>query len=172
MTAPLLTLRATANSDRFRLQRWLGEPHVQAWWGPRATAEAKIAAARASPGAVICIVEIDGMAAGYAHALDVSDAWGVPPPEVPPGAYEIDLFLGEVAYIGRDFGRRGIALLLAEVFATTLAVACAAIVPLRNERAVRIYEKAGLRWQRVWTPPGGEPSWIMLVSRPQTAGQA
>jgi aminoglycoside 6'-N-acetyltransferase len=36
---------------------------------------------------------------------------------------------------------------------------------VRNERAVRAYEKAGFRWQSVWDDPGVGPSWFMVARR-------
>ncbi len=59
-----------------------------------------------------------------------------------------------------------LALLTEEVFATTLAVACSAVVSIRNEAAVRAYERAGFRWLRVLQDPLLGPSWLMLKERP------
>ena len=48
------------------------------------------------------------------------------------------------------YGAAALALLTAEAFATTLAVACCGFVSVRNEAAVRAYEQAGFRWRRIW----------------------
>ena len=59
-----------------------------------------------------------------------------------------------------------LALLAEEVFATTLAVACSGVVSIRNEAAARAYERAGFRWQRIWSDRLLGPSWLMLKERP------
>jgi aminoglycoside 6'-N-acetyltransferase len=51
------------------------------------------------------------------------------------------------------------------VFATTLAVAVCVFPSVKNERAVRAYEKAGFRWQRVWHDPQTGPAWFMVARR-------
>ncbi len=160
-----VTLLAVQGGDRFLIRRWLGEPHVATWWGERSTAEAKVAVAQSSDGALSRMIEIDGRPVGYAHALDVAHSWGVLPPDIPAGAYEVDLFIGERAAIGAGVGRIAIDRLVREVFATTLTPACAAVVPIRNERAVRGYEQAGFRWVSVWHPTGRDACWIMVRNR-------
>ena len=66
----------------------------------------------------------------------------------------------------KGFAHAALDLLTEEVFATTLAVACSAVVSIRNEAAVRAYERAGFRWQRVWQDPLFGPCWLMLLERP------
>ena len=51
------------------------------------------------------------------------------------------------------------------MFATTLAVAVCIFASVRNERAVRAYEKAGFRWKRVWHDPHTGPEWFMVADR-------
>ena len=52
-----------------------------------------------------------------------------------------------------------------EVFATTLALGLSVVVSVRNEAAVRTYEKAGFRWVRVLADPLFGKSWLMLCER-------
>ena len=59
-----------------------------------------------------------------------------------------------------------LSLLVEEVFATRLAIACCAVVSIRNEAAARAYEKAGFRWLRIWQDPIDGPCWVMLKERP------
>ena len=43
---------------------------------------------------------------------------------------------------------------------------CVIIFPsVKNERAVRAYEKAGFRWQSVWHDPQTGPAWFMVAKR-------
>ena len=63
-------------------------------------------------------------------------------------------------------GQRALQLLKEEVFSTTLATAVCVFAPIKNEKAVRAYEKAGFRWQRIWSDPAAGPSWFMVAERP------
>ena len=169
MADPRVTLRPALAADRFMIRRWLTEPHVETWWGSRASAEAKVTLALGSDGALCRIICYDGVAAGYAHAVDMALWGGAWPQGLPAGAFDIDLFVGEKSLVGRGIGRATLGLLAADVFATTLAVACAVVVSIRNEAAVRAYEKAGFHWISVWEAPVTGPSWVMLKLRPDAA---
>jgi len=162
-----ISLRAATPEDRFRIRRWLAEPEIAAWWGNAASAEAEVNLAMSSETALCRVVEAHGAPIGYGHAVEIG-LWGEPrPQEVEPGTWDIDLFIASEAHRGRGLGRQALALLTEEVFATTLAVACCAVVSVRNEPAVRAYERAGFRWRRVWTDPLFGPSWLMLRERPR-----
>ena len=163
---PGIRLRPAAPEDRFRIRRWLAEPDIQAWWGNAASAEAEINLAMASETALCRIVELAGAPIGYAHAVDAA-LWGGPrPEEVAPGTWDVDLFIASAEHRGRGLGAVALDLLAEEVFATTLAIACCGLVSIRNETAVRAYERAGFRWRRVWNDPLSGPSWLMLKERP------
>ena len=164
-TPPAITLRPATGADRFMLRRWLGQEDVQAWWGSKASAEAEIAVALASPSALCRIVEKNGAPIGYAHAIDAS-TWGASAAEIPAGAYDIDLFIADAGSRGLGIGRVALDLLSADVFATTLAVACAVVVSIKNEKATRAFERAGFRWVSIFQDPLSGPSWVMLKPRP------
>jgi aminoglycoside 6'-N-acetyltransferase len=159
-------LRPATPEDRFRIRRWASEPEIAAWWGNAASAEAEISLAMASEAALCRIIECDAAPVGYAHAVDIGLFGGEGPADLAPGTWRIDLFIAAPEHRGRGVGAAALALLTAEVFATTLAVACAATVSIRNEAAVRAYERAGFRWRRVWTDPLSGPCWLMLKERP------
>jgi RimJ/RimL family protein N-acetyltransferase len=161
-----ITLRPATPEDRFRVRRWLAEPDIQAWWGNAASAEAEINLAAASDTALCRIVEAGGAPIGYAQAIEIG-LWGQPrPDDVAPGTWDIDLFIASPEHRGQGLGAAALALLTAEVFATTLAVACCGVVSVRNEAAVRAYERAGFRWQRICHDPLLGASWLMLKERP------
>jgi RimJ/RimL family protein N-acetyltransferase len=163
-----LSLRPATPEDRFRIRRWLGDPEVQAWWGNAASAEAAISLAMGSASGICRIVQSDGTPIGYAHAVDIALWEEERPAELPPGCWDIDLFIASPVHRGRGLGHAALALLTQEVFATTLAMACSAVVSIRNEAAVRAYERAGFRWLRIWTDPLSGPSWLLLKERPQS----
>ena len=112
------------------------------------------------------IIEHDGTAIGYAHAVEIG-VWAEERPEdLPAGTWDIDLFIASAEHRGQGLAQAALALLTEEVFATTLAVACSAVVSIRNEAAARAYERAGFRWLRIWPDPLFGPCWLMLKERP------
>jgi RimJ/RimL family protein N-acetyltransferase len=161
-----IRLRPALPEDRFRMRRWLADPEVQAWWGSAASAEAEITLAMSSEASLCRIIEMAGVPIGYGHAVEVG-LWGGPhPDDVPAGTWDIDLFIAAADHRRRGAGGAALALLVADVFATRLAVACCAVVSVRNEAAARTYEKAGFRWARIWQDPIDGPCWLMLRERP------
>lgn len=141
-------------------------PDVEAWWGPASATQAEVRIAMTSGHAMCRIIDVDGVAAGYAHAVDAT-LWGEDlPQELAPGTWDVDLFIALREQRGRGVGAKALRLLTAEVFATTMALAVCVFPSVRNEAAVRAYEKAGFRWQRIWNDPLMGPSWFMVAERP------
>lgn len=163
---PGIHLRPAVPEDRFRIRRWLAEPEVAAWWGSAASAEAEIALAMASETALCRIVLLGEEPIGYAHAVDASLWGGERPAEIEPGTWDVDLFIGSGQHRNRGLGGVALARLVEEVFATTLAIACCGLVSIRNEAAVRAYERAGFAWRRIWNDPLLGPCWLMVKDRP------
>jgi aminoglycoside 6'-N-acetyltransferase len=160
-------LRAVHGPDQGRIRQWLRDPHVQRWWGNTAAGEAKVAMALDTEGALCRVILADDEAIGYAHAFDAAHLDDAARAGLSPGTFDCDLFIAVEAYRGKGHGQRALQLLVDEVFATTLAVACSIIVSVRNERAVRAYEAAGFKWTRVWRDPVLGPSWVMVMDRPR-----
>ncbi len=160
-----VSLRPATAADRFLIRRWLAEPHVAAWWGTRDSAEAKITLAMESSSALCRMIVVDGTPAGYAHAVDLGLSGEPLPRDVPPGAYEIDAFIGSAQHRGQGIGGTAVRLLTGEVFANTLSSACCVFPSIRNETAVRAFEKAGFAWRRIWQDPIAGPRWTMVMER-------
>jgi aminoglycoside 6'-N-acetyltransferase len=161
-----IRLRPAMPEDRFRIRRWLAEPEIAAWWGNAASAEAEIALAMTSDTAVCRIVLFGEEPIGYAHAVDAGLWGGERPREIEPGTWDVDLFIGSEQHRSRGLGGVALGALVEEVFATTLAVACCGLVSIRNEAAVRAYERAGFAWRRIWNDPLLGPCWLMAKDRP------
>jgi hypothetical protein len=165
-TGSSISLRAATPADRFMLRRWLSDSAVATQWGNSASAEAEITLAMESPSAICRIIECSGKPTGYGHAVDAS-LWGEAlPPDIPPGCWDIDLFIGAAEHRATDVEQRALAAIANEVFATTLAVACCTFVSVKNESLVRIYERAGFRWTKIWTDPILGPCWVLIKERP------
>ena len=119
-----------------------------------------------SEAALARVIELAGEAVGYAQAVEIG-LWSQERPEgLAPGTWDIDLFVGEESQRGRGLEGAALKLLSEEVFTTTLAVACCAVVPVSNEAGVRACERAGFHWQRIWNERLLGPSWVMLKERP------
>jgi aminoglycoside 6'-N-acetyltransferase len=162
----LVALRPVTDLDRARIARWLREPDIQRWWGNAAAAEAEVRIALDSPSSICRIIMADAEPIGYAQALDIGQYDDAPLDKVPAGTWDADLFIASSTHRGRGCGERALALLADEVFSTTLAPAVSLFVSVRNEAAVRAYEKAGFRWVSVERDPLLGPCWLMLLSRP------
>ena len=156
-------LRPATRADWGLIRGWLARPDIEAWWGPVSATEAEVNLALGSSHAICRIIEAHGEAAGYAQAVDAT-LWGEDLPEdLEPGTWDLDLFIASEERRGKGLGQAALGLLKDEVFATTLAVAVCVFPSIKNERAVRAYEKAGFRWRRIWHEPDGGPSWFMVA---------
>ncbi len=161
---PRVTLRPAGESDWPMIRRWLALPEVQAWWGSAASAEAEITIAMESPSGLCRIIMCGSEPVGYAQAIDAA-LLGTAPGALAPGTYDADAFIGSAAHRGQGAGVAALEQLAAEVLSTTLAVAVAVLVPVRHERVVRAYEKAGFRWAAVHEDPASGPSWVLIRTR-------
>ena len=164
---PTISLRPATPEDCFRIRRWLAEPDIRAGWGNAGSAEAEINLAMGSEAALCRIIECEGLGIGYAHALEIGLFGDDRPIDLAPGTWHVNLLIASPPHRGREVESAALALLADEVFATTLAVACAGVVPIRNEAAVRAYERAGFRWRRIWDDRLLGPAWLMLKERPR-----
>ena len=139
-------LRPARRTDWDLIRGWLARDDIEAWWGPRSATEAEVNIALNSEHALCRIIEAGGAPVGYAHAVDAT-MWGEDlPQDLEAGTWD---------------------LLKEEVFGTTFAVAVCVFPSVKNERAVRAYEKAGFRWKRIWNDPHMGPSWFMVAERPR-----
>lgn len=163
---PDIALEPLEPSDWDRVRAWLRQPEIQAWWGGLAAAEAEIAIAGDSPSAIQSMILSGGVPIGYGQALDADLVRSARTEGLPTGAYVISLFIADPAHRRRGAGEAALAAFTREVFSSTLAVACATVVPLRYEPAVRAAERAGYRWIGVNNDIDAGQSWLMMKERP------
>lgn len=160
--APTVELRPALMADFPLIEAWLRQGEVQRWWGSLAAAQAAVISALSDPMGLCSVVLVGGAPAGYVQAQDAGQADGS---SGLAGAYRLDAFIGEARFRGRGIGRQALELAADEVFKSTLTVAVIATVPLRNEAAVRLYERAGFRWVRVIEDALLGPCWLMRRER-------
>jgi aminoglycoside 6'-N-acetyltransferase len=162
---PRLHLREVADGDRFRLHRWMADPHVGAWFGSRTAAEALLLLARETPSALARLILLEGTPIGYAQALDAEIAEADRRPGWPRGALVLDAFIGEATHRGQGHGAHALTLVRDEVFATTLAPAVVILVPITREDLVRRLEHAGFRWRSIQNDTTRGACWVMMAER-------
>jgi aminoglycoside 6'-N-acetyltransferase len=160
----LISFRALARSDFPLLQKWLAEPHVDAWWhqpldlsdleqkyGPRIDGVKPVH---------VFIIEHEKRPIGWIQWYRWSDF-----PEhaaqlkADPGAAGIDLSIGEIALIGKGLGSSAIRNFVLGIVSTQPGVTAVVADPEeRNGRSCRAFEKAGyvslrtvqVRDEKVW----------------------
>ena len=160
-----IRLRPAQLRDRDLIRRWLARPDIQDWWGPLSQTEAEVNIALQSEQAICRIIEAGGNPIGYAQAIDAA-MWGADlPQDLEPGTWDLDLFIASEDQRGKGAGQKALSLLKDEVFETTLAVAVCVFPSIKNERAVRAYEKAGFKWKSLWNDPALGHSWFMVAER-------
>ncbi len=152
--------------QRGLVRQWLHRPEIWAFWGTASAAEAEVAVAWASPGALCRLIVAGDEPIGYAHALDCGLLGSDQATAVGPGTWDCAVFVALESHRGQGTGSLALGALVDEVFATTLALACVIRVPVRREAAVRAIEAAGFQWVRIDADPALGPVWVMRVERP------
>jgi hypothetical protein len=114
------------------------------------------------------VVDSYDVPVGYAQALDAALAQESQQPGLLAGTWDVRVLLAPSATVqdaGRSVLHSVLKLITDEVFATSLALACCSLVPVRCEAAVRAYEQTGFRWQRLVQDASLGPAWLMLRER-------
>lgn len=163
--ADKVSLRPVEAVDWPLIRAWIKRPEIERWWGSANAAEAEMRLVAETGPALARIVRVAGEPAGYAHAIDAA-YWGELPDGMPPGTWDVDIFIAEPQHRGKGAGEAALNLLAEEVFASTFALSLSVFVPVANEPAVRAYERAGFQWARIWEDPIVGPSWMLLRHRP------
>jgi aminoglycoside 6'-N-acetyltransferase len=141
------------------IRRWLAEPHVREWWGDPVEQYALVSGDLDEAAMDQYIVFANGRAFGYLQCYDLT-AWNSGFGEQPRGTRGIDLFIGEVDMIAQGHGS---AVVRAFVDARLKGGAPRIVTDPDpdNVRALRAYEKAGFKRERMVETPDG-PSLLMV----------
>ena len=163
---PDIALRAPLQADWDRVRAWLRQPEIQAWWGGLGAAEAEIAIAAESTSALCRMILASDVPIGYGQAIDADLVASTLTAGLAAGTYVAALFIADPAFRRRGAGEAALDALTRDVFSSTLAIACATVVPVRYEPAVRAAERAGYRWIGVSNDATSGQSWLMIRERP------
>jgi aminoglycoside 6'-N-acetyltransferase len=160
MTPPRYVFRPMTRADLPLVRRWLAAPHVSQWWGDADEQFDIVRLDLDEPAMQQYIVSADGRLIAYLQCYD-PNAWPDHPfGQLPLGARGLDPFVGEADMIDRGHGSAFLRAFVDELFAA--GTPCAAIDPAPvNLRAVRAYEKAGFRKERMVNTPDG-PTLLMV----------
>src|SRR5262249_19764878 len=136
------------------VRRWLNAPHVERWWGDAREQFAVVRDDLDEPAMDQFIVVTDDRPFAYLQCYDPS-AWpegGLGPQ--PHGTRGIDQFIGEADMIGQGHGSAFIRSFVDSLLAGGSPRVLTDPDP-ENTRAVRAYEKAGFRKDRLVDTPDG-----------------
>jgi aminoglycoside 6'-N-acetyltransferase len=151
--------RPMSSGDLPLIRQWLARPHVSEWWGNPMKQYALVSGDLDEPAMDQFIVSVGGRPFGYLQCYDLTE-WKTGFGPQPSGTRGIDLFIGAPDMIERGHGSA----LIRSFVDDRLQKGAPRIVtdpdPV-NTRAVRAYEKAGFRRDRMVDTPDG-PALLMV----------
>ncbi|HET9902938.1 MAG TPA: GNAT family N-acetyltransferase [Xanthobacteraceae bacterium] len=156
---PAYAFRPLTSADLPQMRRWLAQPHVAEWWGEPEAQVRLVADDLREPAMKQFIVALGERAFAYIQCYDPDDWPPQPFGPQPAGTCAIDQFIGEPDMVNCGHGSAFV-----RAFADRLIEAGAPRVLTdpdpANRRAVRAYEKAGFRSERLVDTPDG-PALLM-----------
>ena len=152
--------RPVTTADLPLIQRWLSLPHVREWWGDPQEQYALVSGDLDEPATDQFIFSAAGSPFGYLQCYDLTE-WNTGFGPQPQGTRGIDLFIGELDMIGRGHGSALIRRFVDGRLRKGLARMVTDPDPA-NARAIRAYEKAGFRGDRLVETPDGT---VLLMMR-------
>ena len=154
--------RPMTAADLPTIRRWLETPEVMRWWGDSDEQYTLVSGDLDHPDMAQFIVAADGKEFAYLQCYNLS-GWNTGFGPQPEGTRGLDQFIGEADMIGRGHGSAFV-----RVFANRMLTSGTPRVvtdpdPV-NARAVRAYEKAGFRRDRLVETPDGAA--LLMVRDP------
>jgi aminoglycoside 6'-N-acetyltransferase len=144
------------------LDDWLHRPHVIRWWG---NLEEELSVVLERPAESHAVIVADGTPVGYL-------CWQKPTREeleeaglsdLPEDLVDIDIMIGEEAFIGRGIGPKALGLLLKRLRNEPRWTMAGTATSVENHYAFRAYEKAGFRLFREFDDGEYGLSWYMTL---------
>ncbi len=140
-------------------------PHVSEYWQEdEGELEAKFPAGLRARGVMPFIVLIDDQPAGYVQYYEACKIGGGWWPNMSPGTFGIDQFVGEPDMTGKGLGPLMIKAMCDYIFTHMKASAIIADPAPDNRRAIRAYEKCGFEKSNEVETPGGRAVLMTLFS--------
>ena len=155
----MYSFRKITPADEAMFKHWLIHPHIGDWWKDGDTEWGLVAEDIDSPHIDMRIAQADGHPIGFIQDYNAHH-WGMPQYAVfPPDTRAIDMFLGDPDYLGQGHASGFITARLADL----KHIGTIVIDPdPTNTRAIRAYEKAGFRPNKITACEDGDPVHVMV----------
>jgi aminoglycoside 6'-N-acetyltransferase len=154
--------RPMSASDLPTIRRWLETPHVREWWHDPAEQFELVSGDLGHPGMAQFIVAADRKEFAYLQCYDLS-AWNTGFGPQPEGTRGLDQFIGEADMVGCGHGSAFVRAFTDRLLACRTPRVVTDPDPI-NARAIRAYEKAGFRRERLVETPDGTA--LLMVRNP------
>ena len=176
-----LLIREMEDSDKeyALLLKWLANPSVNEWYENRAGLTLDAIRTKYRPRVVgeshvrAAIIERQHKPIGYLQYYETQkEKYRLKEPVLEePNVWAMDIFIGEPSLFGKGLGSASLELMLRFLFDQKGAKKVIIDPDVRNERAIRAYEKAGfrkLKRLKHWETHLGEPTdaWLMVCEKP------
>jgi aminoglycoside 6'-N-acetyltransferase len=145
--------RPMSADDLPTIRRWLETPHVSEWWFDPAEQFELVTGDLGHPDMAQFIVATDGREFAYLQCYNLC-AWNSGFGPQPEGTRGLDQFIGEADMLGRGHGSAFVRAFADRLLASGTARVVTDPDPV-NTRAIRAYEKAGFRRERLVETPDG-----------------
>jgi aminoglycoside 6'-N-acetyltransferase len=151
--APVSLEPFDVSADLPRLDAWLRAPHVAPWW-PEPDAQLEEARHR-PPGSGQVLIAVDGRPVGYMRwqRSDPAALVALGLADVPAGAVDMDILIGDPASTRRGVGRRAVRLLRDRLFEDASIPLLAMVTAVGNQVAIRCFRAAGFAPSREYDDP-------------------
>ena len=154
--------RPMSADDLPTIKRWLETPHVSAWWHDPAEQFELVSGDLDHPDMAQFIVAADGREFAYLQCYNLS-AWNTGFGPQPEGTRGLDQFIGEAVMLGCGHGSAFVRAFAEQLLATGTPRLVIDPDPA-NAQAIRSYEKAGFRRDRLVDTPDGVA--LLMVREP------
>jgi aminoglycoside 6'-N-acetyltransferase len=147
------------------LAGWLREPHVAPWW-PEPEAQLEEARHR-PPGSGHVLIAVDGEPVGYMRwqRSDVSVLSSLGLTDIPDGAVDMDVLIGDPSRTLRGLGRRAVRLLRERLLADPSIPLVGMVTAVDNQIAIRSFRAAGFEPHQEYDDPRYGRCLVMLTRR-------
>jgi aminoglycoside 6'-N-acetyltransferase len=145
------------------VERWLTMPHVVQWWPAGVKQLERVRSHLDDPAIDLFIVTADDRPIGYLQSYLPGAEADHPFRDQPAGTRGIDQLIGEPDMIERGHGSALTRAFVAQLFAAGVPRVITDPDP-SNRRAVRAYEKAGFKADRLVETPWGRT--LLMVCQP------
>jgi aminoglycoside 6'-N-acetyltransferase len=154
--------RPMSADDLPTIKRWLETPHVRQWWRDPAEQFALVSGDLGHPDMAQFIVAAESREFAYLQCYNLS-AWDCGFGPQPDGTRGLDQFIGEADLVGRGHGSAFVRSFADRLFESGTLRVVTDPDPA-NARAIRAYERAGFRRDRLVETPDGEA--LLMIRDP------